>query len=138
MRQELETFVATKEVVQDKREEGNKPNAKHVNWKMNQLYGELNKATHVSEHGYLAEIYSVETEGEARPVSIHPTFRGRSARNLYALHIGLFIQFAMHLHEIQVESYGEGEGLEDHELKLIMSAANNLVDAGLLEEGEPE
>lgn len=134
VRQELETVAAIEEEVEDVREDGETPNVKHVPWEMNRLYGELSAATHVSDHGYLAEIYRAEERGDARPVSVVPTYRDGAARNLYAIHVGLLIQVAMHLHEVQVEAYGEEEGeLEEFELLMIMRAVDILNEEGLLE-----
>ena len=134
VRQEMETVAAIEEVVENVREDGETPNVKHVPWEMSRLYGELNAATHVSNHGYLAEIYRVEERGDARPVSVVPTYREGAARNLYAIHVGLLIQVAMHLHEVQVEAYGEDEGgLEKLELMMITRAADSLTEEGLLE-----
>lgn len=134
VRQELETVAAIEEEVEDVREDGETPNVKHVPWEMNRLYGELSAATHVSDHGYLAEIYRAEERGDARPVSVVPTYRDGAARNLYAIYVGLLIQVAMHLHEVQVEAYGEEEGeLEEFELLMIMRAVDILNEEGLLE-----
>jgi hypothetical protein len=134
VRQELETVAAIEEVIENVREDGKTPNVKHVPWQMNRLYGELNTATHVSDHRYLAEIYRAEERGDAKPVSVIPTYREGAARNLYAIHVGLLIQVAMHLHEVQVEAYGEDEGgLKEYELMMIMRAADILNEEGLLE-----
>lgn len=82
----METVAAIEEEVEDVREDGETPNVKHVPWEINRLYEELSAATHVSDHGYLAEIYRAEERGDVRPVSVVPTYRDGAARNSYAIH----------------------------------------------------
>jgi len=133
VRQELETLAAIEEVVEGIREDQETPNVKHLPWKMNRLYGELSIATHVSEHGYLAQIYRSSAEGDARPVSVIPTYRRGAGRNLYAIHICVLVQIALHLHILQCEAYDSAEsGLKGYEYSTLLAAVNNMEAEGVL------
>lgn len=136
LRQELETIAALEEVKQGIRRDGRTPNVKHLPWSLPRLYGDLSAAAHAANHQILR---SVTEHKEGLPGApdgtivwrMIPGFDNELARRLYALHIVLTIQLAVHLNDYHEESYYSG--LIKEEVECLNLAIDLLIEEKCIE-----
>jgi hypothetical protein len=136
LRQELETIAALEEIKQGIRQNGKTPNVKHLPWSLPKLYGDLSAAAHAASHQILSSIVEHKdgisgAQDETIVWGMIPEFDKKLSRRLYALHVFLIIQLAIHLHDYHDEVYCSG--LMDEEVKCLNLAIGLLVNEGCLE-----
>ncbi|CCU79046.1 hypothetical protein HSACCH_01052 [Halanaerobium saccharolyticum subsp. saccharolyticum DSM 6643] len=132
LKQEMEIISAFEEIWKDKREDGITPNVSHLEFGLNELYGDINDIAHTGKQKILNDFYQVDfqTGNKINPTSITPVFDKKLARRLYGLHLALMIQGALCLDQLFKEMYDDGFTKEEY--IFISYAGETLVKEGWL------
>ena len=136
IRQEMETIAALEELKKGIRQDSRTPNVSNVPWGLGRLYGDLSKAAHAADHGFLQGLLlpkGVELPAETTAVTMVQTPDPELAWRLYGLHVALLLLLAVHVND-HSELVGT-EGLVKSEVQAISTAQQILIDEGWFLEG---
>ncbi len=107
VRQEMEVIASMEESKLGTRDENTTPNVRHVPKELRRAYGQLSMMTHTSSMAMLDALLST-TSNSLYFASVVPQYNHEAARMLIGLHAALLIEFAVQLHILYFDSYGEG------------------------------
>jgi uncharacterized protein YegJ (DUF2314 family) len=129
VRQEMECIAAMEESKLGKRTENKTPNINHAPPELRRAYGQLSMMTHTSSTAMLISLLAT-TSASADFVSVVPQYNHEAARMLIGLHAALLIEFAVQLHILYLDAYGEG--LTPLETDSLQLSAHILQEEGFL------
>jgi len=107
VRQEMECIAAMEESKLGTRKEKKTPNVNNAPPELRRAYGQLSMMTHMSSTAMLESLLA-RTAAPAGYVSVVPQYNHEAARMLLGLHAALLIEFAVQLHILYLDAYGEG------------------------------
>lgn len=107
LKQEMETRAAIQEVRDKKRKSGSTPNVKNMG-ELSVLYGDLNRAAHVSDERLMQEIVRLEIDQQRTGAPLFPVFNVELAKLFYGFHVVLVTMMALEVDLVLCEMYGAG------------------------------
>ena len=107
VRQEMECIASMEESKLGMRKENKTPNINHAPQELRKAYGQLSMMTHTSSTAMLDSLLAVPSL-PAGFVSVVPRYNHEAAKMLMGLHAALLIEFAVQLHILYLDNYGEG------------------------------
>jgi uncharacterized protein YegJ (DUF2314 family) len=118
VRQEMECIAAMEESKLGTRKEKRTPNVNNAPPELRTAYGQLSMMTHTSSTAMLESLLA-RASAPAGYVSVVPQYNHEAARMLLGLHAAILIEFAVQLHILYLDAYGEGlTPLEQDSLQL--------------------
>lgn len=107
VRQEMEYIASMEESKQGTRKDNKTPDVNNVPYQLRKAYDQLSKMTHSSSLPMLDALLATTSDPQSM-VSVIPEYNNEAARMLLGLHAALLIEFAVQLHVLYTDAYGEG------------------------------
>ncbi len=131
VRQELETILALEELNQSKTVAKGGSEIIHLPRTLAKLFGDLSDIDDTAVHNILKDILTTdatELQNATTGLLMAQEFNEQRSWRLFGLHVSLLIVLAVLINEYYEAIHGEGQGLNEIELQVLINAQKILLD----------